>query len=98
MTLHLHFICKQGMGHKKIGDQLFESGDWVVSEKIAEESIGGRIFLHEHQNENAWHGGQITAWRRAHDPIRIIFTFHVDQPFRVKCTENWAQENAVVRV
>lgn len=97
MSLRLHFVCKQGMNHKKIGDQLFETGNWSVTEKLAEESIGGKIFLHEKQDAPAWHGGTITAWRHAGEEGRIIFTFYVDAPFRIKCTENWGREKAILR-
>lgn len=97
MPVDLHYICKHGDNHQKIGDQLFETGNWTATDQLADEAIGGRIYLHEKQNENAWHGGTVTQWRNASDGKRKVFTFLVDGPFRIKCSENWAQERAIIR-
>jgi hypothetical protein len=100
MVVHLHFICKQGLNHKKIANQVYETGNWQISEKIADESIGGRIYLHEKQDQPAWHGGTIISWRisdRAYARQRLVFTYSVDSPFRIKCDEGWGQEKAILR-
>lgn len=97
MPLDLHFVCKHGVNHTRIKDQVYETGNWAVSESLAKEAIGGRIYLHETQNSNAWHGGTIIDWRFCENENRIIFTFEVDGPFRIKCLTNWAQEKAIIR-
>jgi hypothetical protein len=100
MAVHLHFICKQGLNHKKIANKLYETGNWQISEKIATESIGGRIYLHEKQDQTAWHGGTIISWRfsdKKYAKPRIVFTYSVDFIFRIKCEEGWGQEKAVLR-
>lgn len=98
MPLELHFVCPHGLNHRHLKEEArYESGNWVVGDQVANEAVGGRIFLHETQAERAWHGGRIVAWRPAQDPSRKIFTYVVDGPFRVVCRENWGQEKAVIR-
>jgi hypothetical protein len=98
LGLELHFICQHGLNHLHLKDEgRFESGDWYVSDDVANEAIGGRIFLHEKQSSPAWHGGRIVAWRPTKNLTRKIFTYEVDAPFRFVCRENWAQEKAVIR-
>jgi hypothetical protein len=98
MTIDLHFICPHGRNWRSLPgeENLFESGNWVVAEQVAEAAKGGRIYLHEHQRDPAWHGGTITAWRPSKRPGRVVFTYTMDGPFRLRCTEGWAQEKAVV--
>jgi hypothetical protein len=64
---------------------------------LAAAALGGRIFLHEKQDEAAWHGGTITGYRRSDEEGRVVFTFHMDGPFRIKCAGGWGQEKAIVR-
>lgn len=100
MPTDLHFICRHGRSHRKVGQQIYETGNWAVSPEVAEQAIGGRVYLHERQDEAAWHGGTITAWRHAEENserVRVVFTYVVDQPFRVKCKEGWGQEKAIIR-
>ena len=97
MTLDLHFICKHQENWKKISASVFETGDWTISDKKAQEaSIGGRIYLHEKQNDPAWHGGTIKSWGLSKTKGRKFFRYEVDGPFRVKCADNWSQESAFV--
>ncbi len=96
MPTDLHFICKHGLNHEHLEGNAFETGEWVVSEQVADEAVGGRIYLHERQNDPAWHGGTITAWRTEEDD-RKVFSYVVDGPFRVRCTENWGREKAIIR-
>lgn len=96
--MELHFICKQGKNHTRLGDEFYETGNWVVNEGTANEAVGGRVYLHEKQDEPAWHGGTIIEWRTsAEDPNRKIFRYRVDGPFRVRCREGWGREKAIVR-
>jgi hypothetical protein len=69
----------------------------VISRDVADEAIGGRIYLHEGQRDRAWHGGTVTKWRASPEPGRMIFTYVVDGDFRVQCNEGWGQEKAIIR-
>jgi hypothetical protein len=91
----LHFICKHQKNWSMLDAERFESGNWVVSEKMANEAIGGRIYLHERQKDAAWHGGTITQWRPWSDPKRKIFSYKLDGDFRVRCDSGWGNEKAV---
>lgn len=96
----VHFICRQGDGHRMVDREqgTWESGDWNVSDGSADRLIGGRLYLHERQDERAWHGGTIESWRPVEGvPGRKIFTYRVDGPFRITHREGWAQEVAYVR-
>ena len=96
--MRLHLICKHGENHLKIGDQVYETGNWVVGDAAAEEAIGGRIYLHEAQDDEAWHGGTITGWRVSPgNEARKIFQYRVDGPFRIKNREGWGREKAIIR-
>ncbi|RWP14866.1 MAG: hypothetical protein EOR01_30620 [Mesorhizobium sp.] len=98
MALELHFVCPHGLNHvHKREEEQFESGNWVVSNNLADEALGGRIFLHETQSSPAWHGGKVVGWRDSAKEGRKVFTYVVDGPFRFVCRENWAQEKSVVR-
>jgi hypothetical protein len=99
MPTDLHFICRHQhqLNWVKLGPTQFETGNWIVGERTAAEAVGGRIYLHERQSDAAWHGGTITAWRNSNEPGRIIFTYILDGPFRVKCPEGWAREAAIIR-
>ena len=97
MPLDLHFICKHQQNWKKISDSFFETADWIIPDlKVQEACVGGRIYLHEKQNEPAWHGGTIKSWTVGKAKGRKIFLYEVDGPFRTKCTVNWSQESAFV--
>ena len=64
MPTDLHYICQHQLNWRKL-DQLnhFETGNWVASVATADEAIRGRIYLHETQRGEAWHGGTIISWR-----------------------------------
>jgi hypothetical protein len=99
MPVDIHLICRHGDKHRRLSRTEFETGNWKVGEKTAEDCIGGHIFLHEKQDLPAWHGGTLTAWRRAEDePDRLVFTYLSDGfNFRVRCSGGWGQEVAIVR-
>lgn len=96
--MELHFICKHGDRHSRIEGQTYETGNWYINDDTANEFIGGRIYLHEKQDEPAWHGGTIKSWRVSpEDSTRKVFTYEVDAPFRIKCKNGWGQEKAIIR-
>lgn len=98
MPIDLHFVCPEGRNHKSLNGKEYESGNWVVSNRTAQESIGGRIYLHKSQRTEAWHGGTITKWREhKENPRRKIFTYVLDEDHRVSCLEGWGQEKAIIR-
>jgi hypothetical protein len=97
MPTDLHCICKEGERWRKLSAEEFETGDWVVGFDTAQEAVGGRIFLHEHQNSLAWHGGTITFWHYGDTEDRKVFLYTLDGDFRIPCVGNWAQELAIVR-
>ncbi len=100
MVVDLHLLCKQGQRNKRIGPEptRYETGTWPVTDEVAEESVGGRVYLHAARAEEAYYGGTIQAWRHSpEDPKRKLFTYLVDGPFRIRCPEKWGQEKAIVR-
>jgi hypothetical protein len=92
--MDLHFIHKEnspGVLESVQGTEDWESGYWSVSQKIAEEALGGNIYLHHKQADNSFEGGVIKGYRvaTAEDSEkyqgRIIFRFtptreHKDVP------------------
>ena len=97
MPIDLHFICPLRQNWKALGENRFQTGNWYVSEAVATEAVGGRIYLHEKQSAEAWHGGTIVEMRPSELPDRYVFTYVVDAPFRVKCKTGWGQEKAIIR-
>ena len=97
MATDLHYVCKHGLNHRHLGDQVHESGEWIATDELASEAVGGRFYLHERQKDRAWHGATILSWRRGSEGHRKVFTYKVDGDFRITCPGNWAQEKAVVR-
>ncbi len=103
MTTDLHFICKgERRNWRQIATSEFETGNWVVSEHVAREAVGGRVYLHEKKETLAWHGGTITKWRRSGETDRrgrprLVFTYTVDGDFNVECASGWSMEKAIVR-
>ena len=91
MPTDLHFICERGRNHRSLGNQAYETWEWVISDKVAEEAIGGRLYLHAQENRPAWHGGTITSWRPSTTPGRKIFSYTVDGQFRMVCPGQWGQ-------
>lgn len=76
---------------------LFETGNWTAGDDLAELALGGRVFLHTSQKEQAWHGGTILGSRPAPAPQqnRKIFTYRTDLDFHVFCLARWSQQIAV---
>ena len=93
----LHFVCKKHKNWTELDANVFESGNWVVADKVAKDAIGGRLYLHEKQNDIALHGGTIVEWRKFNDSRRKIFTYRLDGDFKVCCPGRWGNEKAIVR-
>lgn len=96
-SIDLHFVCKKQKNWTKLDANMFETGNWKVGNKAANEAIGGRVYLHERQNDIAWHGGTIIEWRLLSNSTRKIFTYRLDGNFDVRCTSGWGNEKAIVR-
>ncbi|KNY20256.1 hypothetical protein [Methylobacterium sp. ARG-1] len=94
--IDLHFICPQGRYHTRLGPDVYESGNWTVSDQRADEAVGGRIYLHETKKGRSWHGGTIQSWR-AFDTNRKVFTYRAHGDIRVVCSGGWGQEQATAR-
>lgn len=100
MVVDLHFLAKQGLKNKRVGPEptRYETGTWPVTDEVADEAVGGRLYLHAARAEDAYYGGTIQGWRAdPADPKRKLFTYLVDGPFRIRCPEKWGQEKAIVR-
>jgi hypothetical protein len=97
MPTDIHCICKTGESHEPQADGSFASGKWRLSDELAEELVGGCIYLHEKQKAVAWHGGTIKFWHYAEDSGRKVFYYVVDGDYQIVRPENWAQEMAIVR-
>src|SRR5688572_8155123 len=96
----IHFTCKHRLNWERLDAGVFRTGTWKVADTTADEIVNtdGRVYLHEHQDENAWHGGKVISWER--DPVRPErkwFSYVVDQPFRFRCPGVWSQEKSIVR-
>ena len=94
--IDLHFICPQGRNHIRLGQDVYKSGNWTVSDERAAEAVGNRIYLHETKKGRSWHGGTIQGWR-VFDGTRKIFTYKAEGDIRVLCADGWGQEQATVR-
>jgi hypothetical protein len=99
MPTDIHVICPHKLNWRRIEGNVFESEDWRVATRTAEEArtSGGRFYLHEHKADPAWHGGSTTEWILVPESGRLIFRYVMDGPFRVRCREGWSQSMAIVR-
>jgi hypothetical protein len=98
MPIDLHYICIRGKNFKWLGEPgLFETGNWKLSDELAELVVGGRVFLHTSQSERAWHGGTIISHKPAPAPEqdRKVFTYTKGDYLDVLCPGGWGQEKAV---
>ena len=99
MPVNLHFICRNQSNWNQVGPTEFDSGNWKISKETAKEAVGCRIFLHERQNEVAWHGGRILSWREyPQESGRLIFTYKVEDGFGILLSDGWSQEKAIIRL
>ena len=62
--LKLHLIEKlRKMKPVERGSSKFESGDWTMSETLAQKHVGGIIYFYETQAGDSYFGGTITGYR-----------------------------------
>jgi len=81
-------------------ENLFESGNWKVGPGVANQLIGGRIYLHKFQKEASFFGGEILGWRvHPTETQRIVFKFKsLPECKNVKTTkEGWGREKKIDR-
>ena len=77
---------------KEMGDGVFSSGDWLLSEARANSMIGGEIFFHRSQKKPSFFGGVITKVEKSSVPARFVFFFIYDPQCRGVSTssDGWA--------
>ncbi|WP_375763893.1 hypothetical protein ACE10X_44515 [Bradyrhizobium sp. Pha-3] len=99
MPIDLHYVCKRGDNFRRVSGDLFETGNWTASHRLAVLAVDGRIFLHHSQKDMAWHGGTIVSFRSAPPPEqnRKIFTYRMDRDYRIFCEAAWSRQIAVAR-
>jgi hypothetical protein len=99
MPVDLHYICKRGENYRYLGEDMFETGNWVATNLLSSLALGGRVFLHVAQKEPAWYGGTILRYRSAPSPesSRKIFACRRDFDYKVLCPSRWGREKAVAR-
>ena len=92
--MHLHVICKDGLNHKHLQGDEYETGEWVSSEGTAK--VVTKVFLHENQKKRAFHGGEVIGWRPGvKDPARKIFRYRATRE-RPLLDKGWGREKALV--
>jgi hypothetical protein len=99
MPIDLHYICKRGENYTYLGEDMFETGNWVATNSLSSLAVGGKIFLHVAQKEPAWYGGTILRYRPAPPPesSRKVFVCRRDLDYKVLCPVRWGREKAVAR-
>jgi hypothetical protein len=85
----------------RVDDQVWESGDWVVSESTAKQLVGGSILFHKKQKEPSFFGGLILKYRiQDNGKLKglVIFTFQYQPDHRGVLADGgrWSQEMRVV--
>ncbi len=84
----------------RVSSDELESGDWKITQKVAESSLGAELHLHEVQQERSWRAGKITAWRLHQSGNgRVVFRFRVDDTLRRFQRSGWPHrgEQRIVR-
>ena len=94
----LHFISTYGkdtdgtgcrcVDHKTLS---YSSGTWAVSEKIAQESIDKKIYIHDTKAGQSRHGGIITSFER-HESGRYTFFYTAHRSCFGVYFDKWGQE------
>ncbi|MFK0688804.1 hypothetical protein ACFX5Q_11430 [Mesorhizobium sp. IMUNJ 23033] len=96
MSISLHVICPNGHNLRHLGEFVYETGRWLVSEETARQVT--RVHIHEKQKLPAYQGGNVISWRA--DPEgtgRYYFTYRATEDARIPCSGGWGQELAIVR-
>ena len=98
----IHLIENEGI-MAKVGVHEYESGNWHVAVRTAQQLVGGDLYLHPAQDAPSSYGGTILSFRvMAADevaPGRIVFRFRFSPPYRgVQSRGGWGQEKKYVGV
>ena len=77
---------------KEMGEGVFSSGDWLLSETRAMSLIGGKIYFHRAQKKPSFFGGIIEKVEKSAVPDRFVFFFSFDPQCRGVGTssDGWA--------
>ncbi len=71
-VLGIHFVCRNGLNVEELGDGRFKSGDWKVSEQVANTAL--YLALHDQKDNSSYKQGIIESWEHSDDDSnRIIF-------------------------
>ena len=63
MPIAAHLICRDHDGVKKVeGEASYTSGSWVIPRDVANQLVGGRLYLHETKKQCSYFGGQVTGF------------------------------------
>ncbi len=103
MAISAHFIERlKNFRCLDKSQHLYESGWWAMSEKAAEELVGGRLYLHSAQDKPSYFGGSVQSYRVETEGQwlgRVLFKFVADrqgQGFRTSKT-GWRMERKIDR-
>ncbi len=80
----MHFVCAPGPGNELpknvtfVGGHIYTSGFWFLKPEVAQELVGGLIFLHQTKKSPAYFAGRVTKFERVNRPEskrprRILF-------------------------
>lgn len=72
-----HFICRHDLNVKHVGDGIFETGVWVVSEKHLKTIR--YIALHESKSQSSYRQGEVLGWHTVDHNGRKRIVFHVKE-------------------
>ena len=93
----LHVIEKKSDKDRKLTEinksqNLWETGDWNITEKRAKQLIGSKIYVHKGQKKPSHKGGQVTSFRMTKTG-RYVFTFVAHENCdNVIASANWGNE------
>jgi len=73
----VHFICRQDMNVRHLGDGTFETGVWVVSDKHLETIR--YVALHEYRSKSSYRQGEVLGWHAVEYQGRKRIVFHVKE-------------------
>ncbi|MBB1307961.1 hypothetical protein H5162_00675 [Pseudoalteromonas sp. SR41-8] len=88
----VHFIEKKDEDKKlkeiNAKSNLWESGDWSVSEARAQELVGGKIYIHKAQRLPSHKGGTVQSYEKVSD-TRFKFVFVAEEGCENVTEVNW---------
>jgi hypothetical protein len=75
--MNINVIAKNGAGIQPIdkATRTYVSAAWKISEASAEKLVGGKLFVHDGQNNASYFGGEIIGWERIAANDRIVLKF-----------------------